>query len=78
MTTLNFDTNRQRPAVNLTVSRKQKSVLKCLKACKPGGHGQASTALMSAALAVQDCPALHVYGARTDQWISTTAARHHG
>lgn len=73
MTTLNFTINGRRPAVDLSVSRKDKLVLKPLKACKPGGQGH----FASAALADLVCPALHVQGVRTDQWISTTAISHH-
>lgn len=69
MTSTNITTLQQLFADNLSVSRKPKSALKRLKACKPGGHGRS----LSDAHAVRSPIVLSFQEERTDQWISSTA-----
>ncbi len=51
---------------NLSVSRKQKSVLKRLKACKPCGHGQKCSVTHAERRPVDSC----FQEERTRQWTS--------
>ena len=69
MTTTTIATMQRLFADNLSVSRKQKPVLKRLKACKPGGRGRT----FSAAHAVRRPIGMSFQEERTEQWISSTA-----
>jgi hypothetical protein len=68
MTHTTFITIQQLFADNLTVSRKQKPVLKHLKACKPGGHGRKPSAVH----ADRRPFVLSFQEERTSQWNSST------
>ena len=64
-----INTTRQFHAASLFVSRKQKPVLKRLKACKPGGHGR----FMSVAPAIRRLFIRCFQELGTDQWTLSRA-----
>jgi hypothetical protein len=68
MTHTTITTMQRLFADNLSVSRKQKSVLKRLKACKPGGRGR----MLSVAQMTCRPFGMSFQEERTRQWISST------